>query len=97
MIAAIIIFAALAALFAILFFVSLKKNKDQRVKDRIRSDRELKLLKEQIEKLATESQNTSENRIVELNNRIDEKNSIIINLDEQINQKKQELGDIAVR
>ena len=97
MIAAIIIFAALAALFAILFFVSLKKNKDQRVRDRIRSDKELKLLKEQIEKLATESQNTSENRIVELNNRIDEKNSIIINLDEQINQKKQELGDIVVR
>ena len=97
MIAAIIIFAALAALFAILFFVSLKKNKDQRVRDRIRSDKELKLLKEQIEKLATESQNTSENRIVELNNRIDEKNSIIVNLDEQINQKKQELGDIAVR
>lgn len=97
MIAAIIIFAALAALFAILFFVSLKKNKDQRVQDRIRSDKELKLLKEQIEKLATESQNTSENRIVELNNRISEKNSIIINLDEQINQKKQELGDIAVR
>lgn len=97
MIAAIIIFAALAALFAILFFVSLKKNKDQRVQDRIRSDKELKLLKEQIEKLATESQNTSENRIVELNNRINEKNSIIINLDEQINQKKQELGDIAVR
>ena len=97
MIAAIIIFAALAALFAILFFVSLKKNKDQRVQDRIRSDKELKLLKEQIEKLATESQNTSENRIVELNNRISEKNSIIINLDEQIDQKKQELGDIAVR
>lgn len=97
MIAAIIIFAALAALFAILFFVSLKKNKDQRVRDRIRSDKELKLLKEQIEKLATESQNTSENRIVELNNRISEKNSIIVNLDEQINQKKQELGDIAVR
>lgn len=97
MIAAIIIFAALATLFAILFFVSLKKNKDQRVQDRIRSDKELKLLKEQIEKLATESQNTSENRIVELNNRISEKNSIIINLDEQINQKKQELGDIAVR
>ena len=97
MIAAIIIFAALAALFAILFFVSLKKNKDQRVRDRIRSDKELKLLKEQIEKLATESQNTSENRIIELNNRIDEKNSIIINLDEQINQKKQELGDIVVR
>ena len=97
MIAAIIIFAALAALFAILFFVSLKKNKDQRVQDRIRSDKELKLLKEQIEKLATESQNTSENRIIELNNRIDEKNSIIINLDEQINQKKQELGDIVVR
>ena len=97
MIAAIIIFAALAALFAILFFVSLKKNKDQRVQDRIRSDKELKLLKEQIEKLATESQNTSENRIVELNNRIDEKNSIIVNLDEQIDQKKQELGDIAVR
>ena len=97
MIAAIIIFAALAILFAILFFVSLKKNKDQRVRDRIRSDKELKLLKEQIEKLATESQNTSENRIVELNNRIDEKNSIIINLDEQINQKKQELGDIVVR
>lgn len=97
MIAAIIIFAALAALFAILFFVSLKKNKDQRVQDRIRSDKELKLLKEQIEKLATESQNTSENRIIELNNRISEKNSIIINLDEQINQKKQELGDIAVR
>ena len=97
MIAAIIIFAALAVLFAILFFVSLKKNKDQRVQDRIRSDKELKLLKEQIEKLATESQNTSENRIVELNNRIDEKNSIIINLDEQINQKKQELGDIVVR
>ena len=97
MIAAIIIFAALATLFAILFFVSLKKNKDQRVQDRIRSDKELKLLKEQIEKLATESQNTSENRIVELNNRIDEKNSIIINLDEQINQKKQELGDIVVR
>ena len=97
MIAAIIIFAALAILFAILFFVSLKKNKDQRVRDRIRSDKELKLLKEQIEKLATESQNTSENRIVELNNRISEKNSIIINLDEQINQKKQELGDIAVR
>lgn len=97
MIAAIIIFAALAALFAILFFVSLKKNKDQRVQDRIRSDKELKLLKEQIEKLATESQNTSENRIVELNNRISEKNSIIVNLDEQINQKKQELGDIAVR
>ena len=97
MIAAIIIFAALSILFAILFFVSLKKNKDQRVQDRIRSDKELKLLKEQIEKLATESQNTSENRIVELNNRIDEKNSIIINLDEQINQKKQELGDIVVR
>ena len=97
MIAAIIIFAALAILFAILFFVSLKKNKDQRVRDRIRSDKELKLLKEQIEKLATESQNTSENRIVELNNRISEKNSIIVNLDEQINQKKQELGDIAVR
>lgn len=97
MIAAIIIFAALAALFAILFFVSLKKNKDQRVQDRIRSDKELKLLKEQIEKLATESQNTSENRIVELNNRISEKNGIIVNLDEQINQKKQELGDIAVR
>lgn len=97
MIAAIIIFAALAALFAILFFVSLKKNKDQRVQDRIRSDKELKLLKEQIEKLATESQNTSENRIIELNNRISEKNSIIVNLDEQINQKKQELGDIAVR
>lgn len=97
MIAAIIIFAALAALFAILFFVSLKKNKDQRVQDRIRSDKELKLLKEQIEKLATESQNTSENRIVELNNRISEKNSIIVNLDEQINQKKQELGDITVR
>ena len=97
MIAAIIIFAALAALFAILFFVSLKKNKDQRVQDRIRSDKELKLLKEQIEKLATESQNTSENRIVELNNRISEKNSIIVNLDEQIDQKKQELGDIAVR
>ena len=97
MIAAIIIFAVLAALFAILFFVSLKKNKDQRVRDRIRSDKELKLLKEQIEKLATESQNTSENRIVELNNRIDEKNSIIVNLDEQINQKKQELGDIVVR
>ena len=97
MIAAIIIFAALAILFAILFFVSLKKNKDQRVRDRIRSDKELKLLKEQIEKLATESQNTSENRIIELNNRIDEKNSIIINLDEQINQKKQELGDIVVR
>ncbi len=97
MIAAIIIFAALAALFAILFFVSLKKNKDQRLRDRIRSDKELKLLKEQIEKLATESQNTSENRIVELNNRISEKNSIIVNLDEQINQKKQELGDIAVR
>lgn len=97
MIAAIIIFAALAALFAILFFVSLKKNKDQRVQDRIRSDKELKLLKEQIKKLATESQNTSENRIVELNNRISEKNSIIVNLDEQINQKKQELGDIAVR
>ena len=97
MIAAIIIFAALAALFAILFFVSLKKNKDQRVQDRIRSDKELKLLKEQIEKLATESQNTSENRIVELNNRISEKNSTIINLDEQIDQKKQELGDIAVR
>ena len=67
------------------------------MRDRIRSDKELKLLKEQIEKLATESQNTSENRIVELNNRIDEKNSIIINLDEQINQKKQELGDIVVR
>ena len=97
MIAAIIIFAALAALFAILFFVSLKKNKDQRVQDRIRSDKELKLLKEQIEKLATESQNTSENRIIELNNRINEKNSIIVNLDEQINQKKQELGDIVVR
>ena len=97
MIVAIIIFAALAALFAILFFVSLKKNKDQRIQDRIRSDKELKLLKEQIEKLATESQNTSENRIVELNNRISEKNSIIVNLDEQINQKKQELGDIAVR
>lgn len=97
MIAAIIIFAALAALFAVLFFISLKKNKDQRVQDRIRSDKELKLLKEQIEKLATESQNTSENRIVELNNRIDEKNSIIVNLDEQINQKKHELGDIAVR
>ena len=97
MIAAIIIFAALAALFAILFFVSLKKNKDQRVQDRIRSDKELKLLKEQIEKLATESQNTSENRIIELNNRISEKNSIIVNLDEQISQKKQELGDIAVR
>ena len=97
MIAAITIFAALAILFAILFFVSLKKNKDQRVRDRIRSDKELKLLKEQIEKLATESQNTSENRIIELNNRIDEKNSIIINLDEQINQKKQELGDIVVR
>ena len=97
MIVAIIIFAVLAALFAILFFVSLKKNKDQRVQDRIRSDKELKLLKEQIEKLATESQNTSENRIVELNNRISEKNSIIFNLDEQINQKKQELGDIAVR
>ena len=97
MIAAIIIFAVLAALFAILFFVSLKKNKDQRVRDRIRSDKELKLLKEQIEKLATESQNTSENRIIELNNRIDEKNSIIVNLDEQINQKKQELGDIVVR
>ena len=97
MIAAIIIFAALAILFAILFFVSLKKNKDQRVRDRIRSDKELKLLKEQIEKLATESQNTSENRIIELNNRIDEKNSIIVNLDEQINQKKQELGDIVVR
>ena len=97
MIAAIIIFAALAVLFAILFFVSLKKNKDQRVQDRIRSDKELKLLKEQIEKLATESQNTSENRIVELNNRINEKNSIIVNLDEQINQKKQELGDIVVR
>ena len=97
MIAAIIIFAALAILFAIFFFVSLKKNKDQRVRDRIRSDKELKLLKEQIEKLATESQNTSENRIIELNNRIDEKNSIIINLDEQINQKKQELGDIVVR
>ena len=97
MIAAIIIFAALAILFAILFFVSLKKNKDQRIRDRIRSDKELKLLKEQIEKLATESQNTSENRIIELNNRIDEKNSIIVNLDEQINQKKQELGDIVVR
>ena len=97
MIAAIIIFAALAILFAILFFVSLKKNKDQRVRDRIRSDKELKLLKEQIEKLATESQNTSGNRIIELNNRISEKNSIIVNLDEQINQKKQELGDIAVR
>ena len=97
MIAAIIIFAALAILFAILFFVSLKKNKDQRVRDRIRSDKELKLLKEQIEKLATESQNTSENRIVELNNRISEKNSIIVNLDEQISKKKQELGDIAVR
>ena len=97
MIAAIIIFAALAILFAILFFVSLKKNKDQSVRDRIRSDKELKLLKEQIEKLATESQNTSENRIIELNNRIDEKNSIIVNLDEQINQKKQELGDIVVR
>ena len=97
MIAAIIIFAALAILFAILFFVSLKKNKDQRVRDRIRSDKELKLLKEQIEKLATESQNTSENRIIELNNRIDEKNSIIINLDEQIQLKKQELGDIVVR
>ena len=97
MIAAIIIFAALAILFAILFFVSLKKNKDQRVRDRIRSDKELKLLKEQIEKLATESQNTSENRIIELNNRIDEKNSVIINLDEQISQKKQELGDIVVR
>ena len=97
MITAIIIFAVLAALFAILFFVSLKKNKDQRVRDRIRSDKELKLLKEQIEKLATESQNTSENRIIELNNRIDEKNSIIVNLDEQINQKKQELGDIVVR
>ena len=97
MIAAIIIFAALAILFAILFFVSLKKNKDQRVRDRIRSDKELKLLKEQIEKLATESQNTSENRIIELNNRIDEKNNIIVNLDEQINQKKQELGDIVVR
>ena len=97
MIAAIIIFAVLAILFAILFFVSLKKNKDQRVQDRIRSDKELKLLKEQIEKLATESQNTSENRIIELNNRISEKNSIIVNLDEQINQKKQELGDIVVR
>lgn len=97
MIAAIIIFAALAALFAILFFVSLKKNKDQRVQDRIRSNKELKLLKEQIEKLATESQNTSENRIVELNNRISEKNSIIINLDEQINQKKQELTDVTMR
>ena len=97
MIAAIIIFAALAILFAILFFVSLKKNKNQRVQDRIRSNKELKLLKEQIEKLATESQNTSENRIIELNNRIDEKNSIIVNLDEQINKKKQELGDIAVR
>ena len=97
MIAAIIIFAALAALFAILFFVSLKKSRDQRVQDRIRSDKELKLLKEQIEKLATESQNTSENRIIELNNRISEKNSIIVNLDEQISQKKQELGDIAVR
>ena len=97
MIAAIIIFAALAILFAILFFVSLKKNKDQRIRDRIRSDKELKLLKEQIEKLATESQNTSENRIIELNNRIDEKNNIIVNLDEQINQKKQELGDIVVR
>ena len=97
MIAAIIIFAALAALFAILFFVSLKKNKDQRVRDRIRSDKELKLLKEQIEKLATESQNTSENRIVELNNRISEKNSIIVNLDEQISKKKQELGEITIR
>ena len=97
MIAAIIIFAALAALFAILFFVSLKKNKDQRVQDRIRSDKELKLLKEQIEKLATESQNTSENRIVELNNRISEKNSIILSLDDQIQLKKQELTDITMR
>lgn len=97
MIAALIIFGILAILFAILFFVSVKKNKDQRVQDRIRSDKELKLLKEQLEKLATESQNTSENRIIELNNRIDEKNSIIVNLDEQINKKKQELGDLAVR
>ena len=97
MIATIIIFAALAALFAILFFVSLKKNKDQRVQDRIRSDKELKLLKEQIEKLATESQNTSENRIVELNNRISEKNSIILSLDDQIQLKKRELTDITMR
>lgn len=97
MIVALIIFGILAILFAILFFVSVKKNKDQRAQDRIRSDKELKLLKEQLEKLATESQNTSENRIIELNNRIDEKNSIIVNLDEQINKKKQELTDIAMR
>ena len=97
MIIGIIIFAALTALFAILFFVSLKKNKDQRVQDRIRSDKELKLLKEQIEKLATESQNTSENRIVELNNRISEKNSIILSLDDQIQLKKRELTDITMR
>ena len=97
MVAALIVFGVLAVLFAILFFVSAKKNKDQRAQDRIRSDKELKLLKEQLEKLATESQNTSENRIIELNNRIDEKNSIIVNLDEQIDEKKQELGDIAVR
>ena len=97
MIVALIIFGILAILFAILFFVSVKKNKDQRAQDRIRSDKELKLLKEQLEKLTTESQNTSENRIIELNNRIDEKNSIIVNLDEQINKKKQELGDLAIR